>query len=187
MWSLTGGDSHDDFRDIYENRKIQLQNLVWIDRLTFILLYGLCFLITLLFSFTKWIWWVKCFSLFGTMRFCQSPWSVLSSDSHFSAFWLPVLCVHCCFFSLFSHHFLCLGYFIFLRISSSSSFPFSSLNCVCNAIQLLSCSPLCQNLHFLRKQRPPSAGNHWFHVHRRETLLSAQCRSCLSTTVGQLL
>jgi len=38
MWSFIGGDNHDDFRDIYENQRIQLQNLVWIDLLLFCLM-----------------------------------------------------------------------------------------------------------------------------------------------------
>lgn len=177
MWSLTRIDSHDDFSDIYENHKMKLQNLVWIDRLTFILLYGSCFLITLLFSSTKWVWWVSVFP-------CLAQWDFVRALGlfclHFFVLWLPVLCVHCWFFSLFCLHCLCLGYCLFLHISSSSSFPFLSSNCVCNAIQLLPCSPLCQYFHFLKKQWP-------LHVHRRETLLSAQYRSCLSTTVGQLL
>lgn len=38
---------------------------------------------------------------------------------------------------------------------------------ISNAIQLLSCSPLCKNFHFLVKQCP---GSHLLHVCRRETV-----------------
>lgn len=87
-------------------------------------------------------------------------------------------CATAVFFCLFSLLCFCLGFCLFLHISSCSSFPISSLNWACNVIRLLPCSLLCQNFHFLRKQCPPSAGNHWYLVYRRETPLSAQYRSC---------
>lgn len=79
-------------------------------------------------------------------------------------------------FSLFFVFALDIAFFsVFLHVSLS---PSHLLNWACNVIQLLLCSLLCQNFHFLRKQWPPSAGNHWFHVYRRETPLSAEYRSC---------
>lgn len=45
--------SHGNLGDIYENHKIHVQNLIWIDTLTFVLFYGSCFLLTLLCSSTK--------------------------------------------------------------------------------------------------------------------------------------
>lgn len=179
--SLTRGDSRDDFSDIYENHQTRVQNLVWIDKLTYILPSGWCFLITLMFSFTKWVWWVsvfpcleQCDIVTALDLFCFQPCISLLSDCLFL----------CAMLGLLSS--LCLGYCVILWISSSCSFPFSPSNSVCSVIQLISCSPLCQNFHFLGKQWLPSAGKHWFHVHKRQILLSAQYRLS-SAAVGQLL
>lgn len=157
--------SHGNLGDIYENHKIHVQNLIWIDRLTFVLFYGSCFLLTLLCSSTKWVLWVSvfpCLAQWDFVRdlnlFCLQPLISLLSDCFFfgcSACFSPFSFIvsDTVFFSIFPHLPLCLF-----------TFKLCLFSCY-----LLHCARISSSKLWL-----PSAGNNWFHVHRREIPLSAQ-------------
>lgn len=157
------------------------------------------------YSLTEWVWWVSvflCLTQWDFVRaldlFCPHPLISLHTDCLFFV-------SNRCFFSLFSLICLCLGYCLFLHISSCFSFPVSSLNWACNVIQLLLCSLLCQNFHFLRKQWPPSAGNidfmyteeklhflhsteaaaAFYHCGTTAVILSSIAQRCLSRSSGR--
>lgn len=146
--------------DIYENHQIRVQNLVWIDKLTYILPYGRCFLITLLFSFTKWVLWVcvfPCWEQCDIIRaldlFCLQPCISLLSD-----------CLALCALMGLLSSLSALDIVLFSRFLHPP-LPPSHIQTV--SVMLISSSPLCQNFQFLGKQWLPSADNHWFQVQER--------------------